>query len=130
MKFPQGGASEQEHLFGLSDALASPVKPPMYAAQHYGGYGGPPHDASFLCPPVGGAHMGQQRTSGYPPMMRMPGVQGPRPGGVRPGGANPQLPPQPNNLRLQLQHRLQAQLVRKYIYIKSWPKETTQCPLS
>ncbi|XP_019730623.1 nuclear receptor coactivator 2-like isoform X2 [Hippocampus comes] len=125
----QGGASEQEHLFGPSDALTSPVKPPMYAAQHYGGYGGPPPDASFLCPPVGATHMGQQRTGGYPPMMRMPGVQGPRPGGVRPGGANPQLPPQPNNLRLQLQHRLQAQLNRQPIMNQMTAVSSMNLPL-
>ncbi|XP_077413219.1 nuclear receptor coactivator 2-like isoform X2 [Vanacampus margaritifer] len=92
----QGGASEQNPLFGPSDA--PPAKPPVYA-QHYAGYGTQPPDASFLCAP----HMGH--------MMRMPGPQGPRPGSVRP----PPLAPQPNNLRLQLQHRLQTQLNRQPI---------------
>uniref|UniRef100_A0A8C6LJ20 Nuclear receptor coactivator 2 n=1 Tax=Nothobranchius furzeri TaxID=105023 RepID=A0A8C6LJ20_NOTFU len=51
--------------------------------------------------------------AGYHPMMRMPGGVGPRPPGMRPGGSNSIVPPQPNNLRLQLQQRLQAQLNRQ-----------------
>ncbi|XP_061549515.1 nuclear receptor coactivator 2-like isoform X2 [Phycodurus eques] len=114
----QGPVSDQEQLFGPSDPMAT-MKPPVYS-QHYAaqsGYGGGglPPDASFLCPSMGGGHMGQQRVAGYPPMMRMPGAQGHRPSGIRPAGANPALPPQPNNLRLQLQHRLQAQLNRQPI---------------
>ena len=90
------------------------MKPPQYS-QHYGGqpgYGGIPSDGGFHGPSMVG-HMGQQRMqpAGYPPMMRMPGGVGPRPTGMRPGAPGAGVPPQPNNLRLQLQHRLQAQLV-------------------
>lgn len=90
------------------------MKPLMYG-QHYGGqpgYGGVPPDGGFQTASMS-SHMGLQRMphAGYPPMMRMPGTAGPRPVGMRPGGSNPAVPPQPNNLRLQLQHRLQAQLV-------------------
>ncbi|XP_054623992.1 nuclear receptor coactivator 2-like [Dunckerocampus dactyliophorus] len=108
----QGPLSDQDQFFSSSD-LASSMKPPLYS-QHYtaqSGYGDMPLD-SYLCPSMG-AHMGQQRVIGYPPMMRMPAVAGPRSAGLRPGGPNPVVPPQPNNLRLQLQHRLQAQLNRQ-----------------
>ncbi|XP_077368654.1 nuclear receptor coactivator 2-like isoform X3 [Festucalex cinctus] len=91
----QGGASEPDPVFVASDA-----KPPVYAQHYAGGYCAAPADAAaFLC----GPHVGH--------VMRMPGPQGPRPGGVRP----PPLAPQPNNLRLQLQHRLQTQLNRQPI---------------
>uniref|UniRef100_A0AAX7VJM7 Nuclear receptor coactivator 2 n=1 Tax=Astatotilapia calliptera TaxID=8154 RepID=A0AAX7VJM7_ASTCA len=86
----------QDQYLGSSDPAAG-MKPPLYS-QHYAGqasYGGiMPHTC-------------------YPPMMRMPGGAGPRQAGIRPGGPNPMMPPQPNNLRLQLQHRLQAQLNRQ-----------------
>ncbi|XP_077579780.1 nuclear receptor coactivator 2-like [Stigmatopora nigra] len=91
----QGAVSEQ--LFAPSD-LTADVKHPA-CVQHYG-YG--PPDASFLC------QLGQQRVAGYPPVMRMPGAQGQRVGGARPGDGLP-LASQPNNLRMQLQHRLQLQ---------------------
>ncbi|XP_057713810.1 nuclear receptor coactivator 2-like isoform X2 [Corythoichthys intestinalis] len=103
----QGPASEPDQLFAPSDPMAA-IKPPVYA-QHYGYGGPPPPDASFLCSSVGGGHIGQQRLGGYPPVMRMPGVQGHRAGSVRSVGAGAPLPPQPNNLRMQLQHRLQLQ---------------------
>ncbi|XP_040910760.1 nuclear receptor coactivator 2-like isoform X2 [Toxotes jaculatrix] len=109
----QGPLSDQEQYLSSSDPAAS-MKPPQYS-QHYGGqpgYGGIPPDGGFHGPSMGG-HMGPQRMppAGYPPMMRMPG--GPRAAGMRPAGMSPVVPPQPNNLRLQLQHRLQAQLNRQ-----------------
>lgn len=90
------------------------MKPPLYS-QHYAGqasYGGMPPDGGYHGQSMG-SHMGAQRMphACYPPMMRIPGGAGPRQAGIRPGGPNPMMPPQPNNLRLQLQHRLQAQLV-------------------
>lgn len=108
---PQAPLSDQDQYLGSPDP---PIKPLMYS-QHYGGqpgYGGVPPDGGFQTATMS-SHMGLQRMphAGYPPMMRMPGAAGPRPVGMRPGGANPAAPPQPNNLRLQLQHRLQAQLV-------------------
>ncbi|XP_018528217.1 nuclear receptor coactivator 2 isoform X1 [Lates calcarifer] len=111
----QGPLSEQDQYLSSSDPAAA-MKPPQYS-QHYGGqpgYGGIPPDGGFHGPHMGG-HMGPQRMppTGYPPMMRMPGGVGPRPAGMRPGGPGPVVPPQPNNLRLQLQHRLQAQLNRQ-----------------
>ncbi|XP_067462780.1 nuclear receptor coactivator 2-like isoform X2 [Thunnus thynnus] len=111
----QGPMSDQDQYLGSADPAAG-MKPPLYS-QHYGGqpgYGGLPPDGGYHGPSMGG-HMGPQRMphAGYPPMMRMPGGVGPRPAGMRPGGPNPVVPPQPNNLRLQLQHRLQAQLNRQ-----------------
>ncbi|XP_070774696.1 nuclear receptor coactivator 2-like [Enoplosus armatus] len=111
----QGPVSDQDQYLSSSDPAAN-MKPLLYG-QHYGGqpgYGAMPPDGGFHGPSMGG-HMGQQRMppAGYPPMMRMPGSVGPRPAGMRPGGPNPGVPPQPNNLRLQLQHRLQAQLNRQ-----------------
>lgn len=115
----QGPLSDQDQYLGSSDPAAG-MKPLLYS-QHYGGqpgYGGMPPDGGFHNPSMSG-HMGPQRMppAGYPPMMRMPGSAGPRPVGMRPGGPNPGVPPQPNNLRLQLQHRLQAQLVGHMFYI-------------
>ncbi|XP_077955809.1 nuclear receptor coactivator 2-like isoform X2 [Gasterosteus aculeatus] len=106
---------DQDQYLGSSDPAAS-MKHFLYS-QHYGappGYGSAPPDGGFHGPSMGG-HMGPQRMApaGYPPMMRMPGGAGPRPVGTRPGGPGPGVPPQPNNLRLQLQHRLQAQLNRQ-----------------
>ncbi|XP_053186784.1 nuclear receptor coactivator 2-like [Scomber japonicus] len=111
----QGPMSDQDQYLGSADPAAG-MKPPLYS-QHYAtqsGYGGLPPDGGFHGPSMGG-HMGPQRMphAGYPPMMRMPGGLGPRPAGMRPGGPNPVVPPQPNNMRLQLQHRLQAQLNRQ-----------------
>ncbi|XP_026230550.1 nuclear receptor coactivator 2-like isoform X2 [Anabas testudineus] len=111
----QGPPSDQDQYLGSPDPAAG-IKPPLYS-QHYGGqpgYGGMPPDGGFHGPPVS-SHMGPQRLppAGYPPMMRMPVSSGPRATGMRPGGANPIVPPQPNNLRIQLQHRLQAQLNRQ-----------------
>ncbi|XP_041848108.1 nuclear receptor coactivator 2-like isoform X2 [Melanotaenia boesemani] len=111
----QGPLSEQDQYLGSSDPSAS-LKPPLYS-QHYSGqpgYGGMPPDSGYHGASMGG-HMGPQRMApaSYPPMMRMPGVAGPRPASMRPGGPNPVVPQQPNNLRLQLQHRLQAQLNRQ-----------------
>lgn len=117
----QGPLSDQDQYLGSSDPTAN-MKPLMYS-QHYGGqpgYGGMPPDGGFHGPAMSG-HMGPQRMppAGYPPMMRMPGNPGPRPVGMRPGLPNPGVP-QPNNLRLQLQHRLQAQLVGHTFYIVQW----------
>ncbi|KAM3604316.1 uncharacterized protein V6R79_009365 [Siganus canaliculatus] len=111
----QGSMPEQDQYLGSSDPAAS-IKPLLYG-QHYGsqpGYGGMPPDGGFHGPSMSG-HMGPQRMppTNYPPMMRMPGNVGPRAVGMRPGGPNSGVPPQPNNLRLQLQHRLQAQLNRQ-----------------
>ncbi|XP_032387807.1 nuclear receptor coactivator 2 isoform X5 [Etheostoma spectabile] len=110
----QGPMSDQDQYLVSSDPAAN-MKPLLYS-QHYGGqpgYGGMAPDGGFHGPSMSG-HMGPQRMApaGYPPMMRMPGSLGPRPVGMRPGGPNPGVP-QPNNLRLQLQHRLQAQLNRQ-----------------
>lgn len=109
----QGPLSDQDQYLGPSDPSSS-LKPPLYGQQYGGqpGYGGMPPDGVYPAPSMGG-HMGLQRMApaGYPPMMRMPGAPVPRPPGMRPGGPNSMVPPQPNNLRLQLQHRLQAQLV-------------------
>ncbi|XP_059200078.1 nuclear receptor coactivator 2-like isoform X3 [Centropristis striata] len=107
----QGPMSDQDQYLGSSDPAAN-MKPLLYS-QHYSsqpGYGGMPPDGGFHGPSMSG-HMGPQRMppAGYPPMMRMPGSAGPRPVGMRP---NPGVA-QPNNLRLQLQHRLQAQLNRQ-----------------
>lgn len=105
----QGPLSDQDQYLGSSDPTAG-MKPPLYS-QHYGGqsgYGSLPPEAGFHGP-IAAGQMGPQRMpAGYPPMIRMPG---PRPNIMRAGGPNPVMPPQPNNLRLQLQHRLQAQLV-------------------
>uniref|UniRef100_A0AAQ6AQI7 Nuclear receptor coactivator 2 n=1 Tax=Amphiprion ocellaris TaxID=80972 RepID=A0AAQ6AQI7_AMPOC len=110
-----GPLSDQDQFLGSSDPAAG-MKPPLYS-QHYGGppgYGGMPPDGGYHGPSMGG-HMGPQRMApaGYPPMMRMAGGAGPRPAGMRPGGPGPIVPSQPNNLRLQLQHRLQNQLNRQ-----------------
>ncbi|CAJ1072991.1 nuclear receptor coactivator 2-like isoform X1 [Xyrichtys novacula] len=112
----QGPMSDQDQYLGSSDPSAS-MKPLLYGQQHYSGQSGYSNmapDGGFHGPSMGG-HMGPQRMppAGYPPMMRMPGSVGPRAAGMRPGGPNPGVPPQPNNLRLQLQHRLQAQLNRQ-----------------
>ncbi|XP_070701171.1 nuclear receptor coactivator 2-like [Pempheris klunzingeri] len=112
--FKLAGPDQNQYL-GSSDPAAS-MKPLLYN-QHYSGqpgYGSMPPDGGFHGSSMGG-HMGPQRMqpTGYPPMMRMPGSAGPRPAMMRPGGPNPGVPPQPNNLRLQLQHRLQAQLNRQ-----------------
>uniref|UniRef100_A0A8C7WAP3 Nuclear receptor coactivator n=1 Tax=Oncorhynchus mykiss TaxID=8022 RepID=A0A8C7WAP3_ONCMY len=77
------------------------MKPPMYS-QHYpqagsmaqGNYMGHQDPAFHGMPGLMGQRMGY-------PMLRLP---------ARPGGP---VPAQPNNLRLQLQHRLQAQLNRQ-----------------
>uniref|UniRef100_A0A3Q3IPC9 DUF1518 domain-containing protein n=1 Tax=Monopterus albus TaxID=43700 RepID=A0A3Q3IPC9_MONAL len=89
----QGPPSDQDQYLCSSDPAAN-MKPPL--------------------PPLSG-HMGPQRMApaGYPPVLRMPGSTGLRPTGMRPGAPTPIVPPQPNNLRLQLQHRLQAQLNRQ-----------------
>ncbi|XP_028987091.1 nuclear receptor coactivator 2-like isoform X2 [Betta splendens] len=110
----QAPPSDQDQYMGSSDPVG--MKPPQYS-QHYSGqpgYGGMPPDGAFHGPSIG-RHMGPQRLppAGYPPVMRMPGSAGPRPTGMRPGVPHPIAPPQPNNLRIQLQHRLQAQLNRQ-----------------
>uniref|UniRef100_A0A3Q2ECM0 Nuclear receptor coactivator n=1 Tax=Cyprinodon variegatus TaxID=28743 RepID=A0A3Q2ECM0_CYPVA len=111
----QGPLSEQEQYLGPLEPPSS-LKAPLYSQQYGGqpGYGGLPPDGAYAAQSIAG-HMGPQRMApaGYPPMMRMPGAPGPRPPGMRPGGPNSMVPSQPNNLRLQLQHRLQAQLNRQ-----------------
>lgn len=109
----QAPLPDQDQYLGSPDP---PMKPLMYS-QHYGaqpGYGCVPPDGGFQSASIS-SHMGGMRMphAGYPPMMRMPGNAGPRAVGMRAVGSNPAVPPQPNNLRLQLQHRLQAQLVGK-----------------
>uniref|UniRef100_A0A669DDB3 Nuclear receptor coactivator 2 n=1 Tax=Oreochromis niloticus TaxID=8128 RepID=A0A669DDB3_ORENI len=89
----QGHLPDQDQYLGSSDPAAG-MKPPLYS-QHYAGqpsYGGMPPDGGYH-----GQSMGR-----------------PRQAGIRPGGPNPMMPPQPNNLRLQLQHRLQAQLHKSF----------------
>ncbi|MEQ2243275.1 hypothetical protein ILYODFUR_005353 [Ilyodon furcidens] len=111
----QGPLSDQDQYMGSSETPSS-LKPPLYSQQYGGqqGYGGIPPDGVYPASSMGG-HMGPQRMApaGYPPMMRMPSAPGPRPPGMRPSGPSSMVPPQPNNLRLQLQHRLQAQLNRQ-----------------
>ncbi|KAL0966011.1 hypothetical protein UPYG_G00289530 [Umbra pygmaea] len=93
------GHSEQEQYAGMDSPM---MKPPMYS-QHFPQAGGMAQ----------GNYMGQQD----PGFHAMPGQMGQRMSysmlrlparpGLRPGGP---APAQPNNLRLQLQHRLQSQL--------------------
>uniref|UniRef100_A0A4W5PBY4 Nuclear receptor coactivator 2 n=1 Tax=Hucho hucho TaxID=62062 RepID=A0A4W5PBY4_9TELE len=94
----QGQQVEQEQYPSQESPM---MKPPMYS-QHY------PQAGSM----AQGNYMGQQD----PAFHGMPGLMGQRMGypmlrlPARPGGP---VPAQPNNLRLQLQHRLQAQLNRQ-----------------
>ncbi|XP_045550030.1 nuclear receptor coactivator 2 isoform X5 [Salmo salar] len=91
----QGQQVEQEQYPSQESPM---MKPPMYS-QHYpqagsmaqGNYMGHQDPAFHGMPGLMGQRMGY-------PMLRLP---------ARPGGP---VPAQPNNLRLQLQHRLQAQL--------------------
>uniref|UniRef100_A0A1A8J042 Nuclear receptor coactivator n=1 Tax=Nothobranchius kuhntae TaxID=321403 RepID=A0A1A8J042_NOTKU len=126
----QGPLSDQDQYLGSSEPPPS-LKPPLYS-QHYGGpqsYGGMPPDGGYPAPSMG--HIGSQRMgpAGYHPMMRMPGGVGPRPPGMRPGGSNPIVPPQPNNLRLQLQQRLQAQLNRQPVVTQMGAVSNINLPL-
>uniref|UniRef100_A0A672T1D1 Nuclear receptor coactivator n=1 Tax=Sinocyclocheilus grahami TaxID=75366 RepID=A0A672T1D1_SINGR len=98
---------EQDQFPGQDPSMMMDQKPPMYGQQQYaasqahmqqGGYT-PMQDPSFHGMT---AQMGQR--PGYP-MLRMQA----RPG-LRPAGG---VPTQPNTLRLQLQHRLQAQQNRQ-----------------
>ena len=105
----QGQSVEQEH-FPQDPSMLMDQKPPMYGQQ----FGPPP------------SHMAQR---GYPGALQEPGFHplagqmGPRPGypmlrmqvrpGLRPTGG---VPNQPNTLRLQLQHRLQAQQVHTHTH--------------
>ncbi|XP_071218132.1 nuclear receptor coactivator 2-like isoform X8 [Salvelinus alpinus] len=94
----QGQQVEQEQYPSQESPM---MKPPMYS-QHYpqagsmaqGNYMGHQDPAFHGMPGLMGQRMGY-------PMLRLP---------ARPGGP---VPAQPNNLRLQLQHRLQAQLNRQ-----------------
>lgn len=109
----QGPLSDQDQYLGSADPAA--VMKPLLYSQHYRiqpGYAGMPPDGGFHNPSISG-HMRPQQMppASYNPMMRMAGTAGPRPVVMRPGVANTAVPHQPNNLRLQLQHRLQAQLV-------------------
>ncbi|KAI4880460.1 hypothetical protein NFI96_011289 [Prochilodus magdalenae] len=104
----QGGPVEPEPFPGQDPSLLMDQKPPMFSQQQYG----PPQP-----------HMAQ---GGYPPLQdpagyhSMAGPMGQRPGfsmirvqprpGLRPASV---LSGQPNALRLQLQHRLQAQQNRQ-----------------
>ncbi|XP_007260173.3 nuclear receptor coactivator 2 isoform X1 [Astyanax mexicanus] len=104
----QGGPVESDQFSGQDPSMMMDQKPPMFTQQQYG----PPQP-----------HMGQ---GGYPPLQdpsgyhNMAGPMGQRPGfpmirmpsrpGLRPTAV---IPNQPNALRLQLQHRLQAQQNRQ-----------------
>ncbi|XP_034038762.1 nuclear receptor coactivator 2-like isoform X3 [Thalassophryne amazonica] len=105
----QDPLSDQNQYLSSSDPTAG-IHPPHYS-QHYpgqSGYGGLSLDTGFH------NHVEPQRMPpSYPPMMRMPGGLGSRPSGMRPVSSIPVVPSQPNNLRLQLQHRLQAQVSRQ-----------------
>uniref|UniRef100_Q98TW1-2 Isoform E20b of Nuclear receptor coactivator 2 n=1 Tax=Danio rerio TaxID=7955 RepID=Q98TW1-2 len=98
---------EQDQFPGQDPSMMMDQKPPMYGQQQYAsspanmqqaGYT-PMQDATFHGLQ---GQMGQR--PGYP-MLRMQARPGLRPGGV--------VPNQPNTLRLQLQHRLQAQQNRQ-----------------
>ncbi|KAK7123871.1 hypothetical protein R3I93_022093 [Phoxinus phoxinus] len=98
---------EQDQFSGQDPGMMMDQKPPMYSQQQYaasqahmqqGGYT-PMQDPSFHGMT---GQMGQR--PGYP-MLRVPARPGLRPTGV--------VPNQPNTLRLQLQHRLQAQQNRQ-----------------
>ncbi|XP_067291125.1 nuclear receptor coactivator 2 isoform X2 [Pseudorasbora parva] len=98
---------EQDQFPGQDPGMMMDQKPPMYSQQQYaasqahmqqGGYT-PMQDPSFHGMT---GQMGQR--PGYP-MLRVPARPGLRPTGV--------VPNQPNTLRLQLQHRLQAQQNRQ-----------------
>lgn len=91
----QGPLSNQDQYLSPDSGL----KPPLYSQhlQQQQSYGSMTSDPSYHRTVSG--HMGQQRVA-YPPMMRALGH--------RPGAPNQPGTPQPNNLRLQLQHRLQA----------------------
>ncbi|KAJ8413400.1 hypothetical protein AAFF_G00093960 [Aldrovandia affinis] len=100
----QGQPVEQEQFSGPDGGLMLDQKPPMYGQQYTPAHMGqgsyaPMQDANFHAM---AAQMGQR--PGYP-MLRLQ----PRPG-LRPAGV---VPSQPNTLRLQLQHRLQAQQNRQ-----------------
>ncbi|KAI1889078.1 hypothetical protein AGOR_G00175350 [Albula goreensis] len=101
----QGQSVEQEQFPSQDPGMMLEQKPPMYGQQYappshmaQGNYA-PMQDANFHAM---AAQMGQR--PGYP-MLRLQ----PRPG-LRPAGV---VPNQPNTLRLQLQHRLQAQQNRQ-----------------
>ncbi|XP_077100584.1 nuclear receptor coactivator 2 isoform X2 [Siphateles boraxobius] len=98
---------EQDQFSGQDPGMMMDQKPPMYSQQQYtasqahmqqSGYT-PMQDPSFHGMT---GQMGQR--PGYP-MLRVPARPGLRPTGV--------VPNQPNTLRLQLQHRLQAQQNRQ-----------------
>ncbi|XP_073719859.1 nuclear receptor coactivator 2 isoform X3 [Misgurnus anguillicaudatus] len=103
----QAHSVEQDQFSGQDPGMMMDQKPPMYGQQQYatsqahmqqGGYA-PMQDPSFHGMP---GQMGQR--PGYP-ILRMQARPGLRPTGV--------VPNQPNTLRLQLQHRLQAQQNRQ-----------------
>uniref|UniRef100_A0A671QI29 Nuclear receptor coactivator 2 n=1 Tax=Sinocyclocheilus anshuiensis TaxID=1608454 RepID=A0A671QI29_9TELE len=109
---------EQDQFPGQDPSMMMDQKPPMYGQQQYaasqahmqqGGYT-PMQDPSFHGMT---AQMGQR--PGYP-MLRMQA----RPG-LRPAGG---VPTQPNTLRLQLQHRLQAQQVQ---FLLSYMRRKNTC---
>uniref|UniRef100_A0A671QRA0 Nuclear receptor coactivator 2 n=1 Tax=Sinocyclocheilus anshuiensis TaxID=1608454 RepID=A0A671QRA0_9TELE len=116
---------EQDQFPGQDPSMMMDQKPPMYGQQQYaasqahmqqGGYT-PMQDPSFHGMT---AQMGQR--PGYP-MLRMQA----RPG-LRPAGG---VPTQPNTLRLQLQHRLQAQQVQfllSYMRRKNSPEYIESLP--
>ncbi len=97
---------EQDQFPGQDPSMMMDQKPPMYTQQQYA---------------ASQAHMqqGGYTTMQDPSFHGMTGQMGPRPGypmlrmqarpGLRPTGG---VPTQPNALRLQLQHRLQAQQVQ------------------
>uniref|UniRef100_A0AAY4AJQ4 Nuclear receptor coactivator 2 n=1 Tax=Denticeps clupeoides TaxID=299321 RepID=A0AAY4AJQ4_9TELE len=105
----QGQSLDQEQFPGQDPSLMLDQKLPVYS-QQYGppAHMGPGNYAAMQDPNYHGmpGQMGQR--PGYP-MLRMQ----PRPG-LRATGVGPN---QPNTLRLQLQHRLQAQQVAKCLHI-------------
>ncbi|CAL8319129.1 unnamed protein product [Boreogadus saida] len=113
---PQGQAVDQDQFSQQDPSMLLDQKPPMYGQQfapppHMGqrGYAGAPmQEPSFhpMAGAMGGGPMGPR--PGYP-MLRMQTRPGLRPAG---GG-----PPQPNTLRLQLQHRLQSQQLEAMLSI-------------
>uniref|UniRef100_A0A4W4E6M9 Nuclear receptor coactivator 2 n=1 Tax=Electrophorus electricus TaxID=8005 RepID=A0A4W4E6M9_ELEEL len=111
----QGATLEPEQFSGQEPSLLMDQKAPMYSQPQYG----PPQ------PPMA---QGGYATMSDPNFHSMAGPMGQRPGypmlrlqprpGFRPAGV---VAGQPNALRLQLQHRLQAQQVRNtYTHVATW----------
>lgn len=103
---------EQDQFPGQDPGMMMDQKPPMYGQQQYASSPANMQQAGYTPMQDANFHglqgqMGQR--PGYP-MLRMQARPGLRPGGV--------VPNQPNTLRLQLQHRLQAQQVHTHASLK------------